>query len=41
MQGQCYASNPNQNFMLDPKQAEGYHLNPMRGFEVKRVSKKF
>ena len=27
MQGQCYASNSNQNYILGPKQAEGNHLN--------------
>jgi hypothetical protein len=32
MQGQCYASNPNQNFILVPKQAEGNHLNPNERF---------
>ena len=40
MQGQCYASNPNQNFILDPTQAEGNHLNPNERFEVKTCEEK-
>ena len=32
MQGQCYASNLSQNFILSPKQAEGNHLDPNERF---------
>jgi hypothetical protein len=28
MQGQCYASNPNQNYIFGQKQAESNHFNP-------------
>ena len=32
MQGQCYATNPNPNFILGPKQTESNHLNPNERF---------
>jgi hypothetical protein len=37
MQGQFYASNPNQNFILGSKQAEGNHLNPSKRFSCQNI----